>query len=241
MCINEKNDIVLSKRLKMVADMVSDGNITADVGCDHGFVSIYLIRTRQCSKVIAMDINIGPLQRATEHVLQYGMSKYIEIRQSDGVAALKCGEADSMIAAGMGGRLIIKILENGYEKISSMKEIILQPQSEIFRVRQFLNSHRFKIVQEEMIYEDGKYYPIIKVKPDAECGLLQDYEEWYGPLLIKSKHPVLLQYLLNEKQKYETILFTISNLEKKDQAAKENLDTVKERLNMINQILNIIL
>ena len=107
--MTEKN-IVLSQRMRMVADMVSKGNVLADIGCDHGFVSIYLLENGICPKVIAMDVNEGPLLRAGEHIKERGLSPYIDVRLSDGMEKLLLGEADSILIAGMGGRLVIKIL-----------------------------------------------------------------------------------------------------------------------------------
>lgn len=161
--------IRLSKRLDAVAGMVTEGNIVCDVGCDHGFVSIYLIRKAISPKAFAMDVNSGPLQAAREHILDYGLQDYIETRLSDGVEALKGGEADSLICAGMGGRLVIRILEEGKRKIRSMKEIILQPQSEIRSVREYLREEGYLIVDENMILEDEKYYQVIKAEPVEIC------------------------------------------------------------------------
>lgn len=152
----------LSKRLQAVADLVSVGSIACDVGCDHGYIPVWLIQNRICPRVIAVDRGAGPLGNAKENVRAFGLEEYITLRLSDGVASLEKGEADSLILAGMGGRLIIKILSEGMEKIRAMKEVVLQPQSEIAAVRRFLRDSGFYIVQENMVYEDGKYYPMMR-------------------------------------------------------------------------------
>ena len=166
----------LSKRLQAIADMVTPGVCVADVGCDHGFVSIYLYEKQIAPKVIAMDLRPGPLQRAKEHIETFGYGSYIETRLSDGVTALKPGEADAMICAGMGGRLMAKILEDGYEKVVKMKEMILQPQSDLLFFREFLRNHHLYIVQEDMVKEDGKYYPMMKVLPEAALDVKKKQE-----------------------------------------------------------------
>lgn len=153
----------VSKRLKAVAELVSAGSIVCDVGCDHGYVPIYLIQNHICPKVIAMDVGAGPLNRAREHIRTFCLEKYIVTRLSDGVAELREGEADCLILAGMGGRLVIKILTEGRDKIRSMQELILQPQSDIAFVRSFLRKEGWRTVREDMVYEDGKYYPMMKV------------------------------------------------------------------------------
>lgn len=142
--------------------MVTIGSRTADVGCDHGFVSIYLYENKIAPKVYAMDLREGPLQRAREHIEEKGFSDYIETRLSDGLEALAAGEAETLICAGMGGRLMAEILSKGHEKAAMMRELILQPQSELWYFRWFLRQSGFVIVKEDIIKEDGKFYPIIK-------------------------------------------------------------------------------
>ena len=202
----------LSKRLQTIANMVTKGNRVADVGCDHGFVPIYLYRQGISSKLYAMDVRTGPLERAREHIEAYGLSSYIETRLSDGVSALKAGEADTLICAGMGGRLMGRILTEGKDKILSMQELILQPQSEIAYFRSCLRSLGLMIVDEDMVKEEGKFYPIIRAVPSPSSdirtvsGERQELEDAYGPVLLRKKHPVLREYLEVLQQRNENIL-----------------------------------
>ena len=99
----------LSKRLLAVAGFVTPGSRVADIGTDHAFVPIYLMEHKIVPSALAMDIGKGPLLAAEEHIKEHGLEKYITARQSDGVLALQDGEADSVIIAGMGGALVIKI------------------------------------------------------------------------------------------------------------------------------------
>lgn len=231
-----KKEIVLSQRMQMVADMVSRGNVLADIGCDHGFVSIYLLENGICPKVIAMDVNEGPLLRAKEHIKERGLSAYIDVRLSDGMEKLLLKEADSILIAGMGGRLVIKIISDCMEKARALKEIILQPQSEIHLVRQFLTEAGFHILKEDMIKDNGKYYPAMRVAWQPEkVQTLSEAELWYGPLLLKEKHPVLREYLENEKAKYMHIAADIANKGKNTDKAKE--DTVQSRQSLIDTAL----
>ena len=137
----------LSQRLSSVASMVTAGNCLADVGTDHGYVPIYLYERNIIPHAIAMDVNKGPLERATLHIAESGMKEAIETRLSDGLAALKPGEADSVVIAGMGGPLIIRILSTYPEVTDSLKELILQPQSEIPEVRMWLYEHGYEIIE----------------------------------------------------------------------------------------------
>lgn len=209
----------LSKRLQAVADMVTTGNRVADIGCDHGYVSIYLIEHHISSGVIAMDVNAGPLKKAKEHIVQHGLLPYIETRLSDGLAKLLPMEADTLICAGMGGRLIIKILEEGKKVIPHVKEIILQPQSEIHLVRQYLRKIGFSITAENMIYEDGKYYSMMRAVPvssdETEKESMEDavnvlYDK-FGKLLLQNKNPVLESFLQQRYQNVEQLITALSN------------------------------
>ena len=128
----------LSKRLSAVAGFVTPGNRLADVGTDHGYVPIYLVETKKIPSAIAMDINEGPLLRAQQHIRDAGLGEYIQTRRSDGADALRPGEADTLILAGMGGPLMERILTQGRLVLEDCREFILQPQSEIREFRKYL-------------------------------------------------------------------------------------------------------
>ena len=148
----------LSERLEMVLSFVEPGESAADVGTDHGHVPVELVRRGIVKKAVAMDVRKGPLSRAAENIALAGLSEKIATRLSDGVAKLLPGEADSVVIAGMGGELIIKILENGRHMWDSVSQWVLSPQSEIFKVRRWLLENGFEIRREDMLLEDGKYY-----------------------------------------------------------------------------------
>lgn len=213
-----RSEVVLSARMEALTGMVSKGNRVCDVGCDHGWVSIYLVQQGISPHVLAMDVRQGPLSRAQEHIRQQGLEAYIETRLSDGVTALETGEADTMICAGMGGRLMQRILEDGREKLTAMRELILQPQSEIAAFRAYLRCAGYVTVAEDIVYEDGKYYPMMKVVPEGmmtgegvtgehqEDADRQALEDRFGRLLLTSRHPVLRQYLLEAQENNRQIL-----------------------------------
>ena len=122
--------------------MVTTGGILADIGTDHAYVPIALVQRQKIKGAIAMDINEGPLARAQEHIRAARLEEYIQTRLSDGAEALLPNEADSILIAGMGGELILHILTEGESVCSTAKELILQPQSEIHKVREYLRQHQ---------------------------------------------------------------------------------------------------
>ena len=105
--------VKISNRLTTAAALVTQGYTLADVGTDHGYIPIYLLQQKKIPSAIAMDINEGPLERAKEHIALYGLQAYIQTRLSDGVVALKPGEVEAVLIAGMGGGLIMHILKDG--------------------------------------------------------------------------------------------------------------------------------
>ena len=147
--------MVLSRRLQMLADMVTPGNSVADVGCDHAFLSIYLVQAGISPHVLAMDVRKGPLAAAREHIEGSGLNTYIKLRLSDGLDGLGEGEAETVLCAGMGGRLMERILKAGETKARAMKELILQPQSELKEFRAFLRQAGYRILAENGVYEEG--------------------------------------------------------------------------------------
>ena len=223
--------IELSARMQALVNMVSEGRRVCDVGCDHGWVSIYLVQKGMADKVYAMDVRTGPLERAKEHIARYQLEEIIEARLSDGLANLQAGEADCMICAGMGGPLMMKILTEGREKAKVMKELILQPQSELALFRKFLREEGYKIVAEDMVLEDGKFYPMMKVNPvkEVECVASDNEEQelWdaYGEYLLKEKHPVLKHYLLKGREQAQSLL---QHLKEKGTASERILQLQKE-------------
>ena len=196
----------LSQRLSSVASMVTAGNCLADVGTDHGYVPIYLYERNIIPRAIAMDVNKGPLERAALHIAESGMKEAIETRLSDGLTALKPGEADSVVIAGMGGPLIIRILSAHPEVTESLKELILQPQSEISEVRIWLYEQGYEIAEEHMVFEDGKYYPMFKAVKNPEAEKLTDLEYKYGKISVLGEPEVLRAYLVREIANKQNIL-----------------------------------
>ena len=188
---NEKKKITLSKRLEAVAGLIERDGTLADVGTDHGYIPIAMVLRGHAEKAIAMDLRTGPLERAREHITAYGLEDRIETRLSDGVSALAENEADSIVVAGMGGELVIHILETGKAVCKSAKELILQPQSEIDEVRKYLRENGYRIVDEDMVEEEQKYYPMMRVIPqeDAErIGYMQPEEKHEAKETLNHMH-----------------------------------------------------
>lgn len=205
----------LSDRLLHLAQMVQAGEVLADVGCDHGYLSIFLVKEKRMKRAIAMDINTGPLLRAREHIAQEKLGGYIETRLSDGFDKIVPGEIDAAVIAGMGGNLMIDILSRGHAVVKGLRQLIIEPQSELSAVRAYLRSEDYLVEAEDFVLEDGKYYPILRVIPQKmsdvsdfarENGLSLELLDAYGHRLLASRHPVLYSFLVRERRQCETIL-----------------------------------
>ena len=195
----------ISKRLQAVSDMVTSCDCLADVGTDHGYIPISLVRRGIAARAVAMDVNQGPLNRAKENIEANGLSERIETRLSDGLSALAPGEAQTIVIAGMGGPLAVEILKKGSRVLKECQSLVLQPQSEIWNVRRYLDENGWRIQREAMVQEEGKRYTVILAVPGQKEGL-DETQLLYGPRLLEQKDPLLHRFLEEEKEKRGRLL-----------------------------------
>lgn len=214
----------LSLRLNEVKNMVSPCETACDIGCDHGFVSIELVRSGRAGRVIACDINEGPLEACKKNVALAGLLDKIDIRLANGLSGIKESDrVDAIIIAGMGGNLMTEILSKGTEIVSKARELVLQPQSEIFLVRSFLRENGFEINKESFVLDAGKYYFIIdaghaKEVEEAETKDEEFYDN-YSEYLIREGNALYKQYLNEQLKLTEGYLSGV-----KDEPGKKTLN-----------------
>jgi len=225
--------MMLSKRLMAVAKMVTPGKRLVDVGTDHGYIPIYLVQNQIIPYALAMDINKGPLERARENIERNHLNSSIKVRLSDGLTALN-EQMDSVVIAGMGGDLIIRILRTGKEKLLGISELILSPHSEIRQVRQYLHNIGFKIIVENMIIDEGKFYTVIKAVPGKEV-YAKDIYYIYGKYLLIHKNPILRDYLEKELIKNQKVLIHLNEVN--SFYARKRADTMIEELQRAEEAL----
>ena len=204
---NMDKTIKLSKRLAAVASFAEPGCRVADIGTDHGYIPIYLVQKGLAASALAMDVGRGPLDRAKAHIeaLDPQLRARLDTRLSDGLAALSPGEADTVVIAGMGGELMIRILTEGRHMWDSVRNWILSPQSELQKVRHFFKDQGFCICRETMVKDEGKYYTVMQVRR----GSMEELSEaayLYGPCLLEQKSPVLAEFLDREEHRVFRIL-----------------------------------
>ena len=226
----------LSKRLQAVADLVTAHYKLADIGTDHAYIPIYLTQQKKITEAVALDVNEGPLQRAEEHIRENGLEAEIETRLSNGFQALQPGEVQSAVIAGMGGGLVIRILTEGEEVVRKLEECILQPQSEIEKVRAFLLEKGYEFLEEDMVCEDGKYYPMMRVE-HGSMKLPAKGELEYGNPALQRSIGVWSAYLRAEQGKTDVILKTlVDNGQEKSDRYVELLDKRSRMVDMLDRI-----
>ncbi|MGI6752346.1 MAG: tRNA (adenine(22)-N(1))-methyltransferase [Anaerovoracaceae bacterium] len=146
----------LSERLEIIASCITKGDRVADIGTDHGFLPIYLYQKELCSQIVLCDINKGPLDKARENISKHLPGEKMDLRLGDGLDPVRLGECNCAIIAGMGGRLIISILEKNLEKALSFDKLILQPRNGQVELREWLIVNHFSI-RDELLAQEGNY------------------------------------------------------------------------------------
>ena len=162
--------VPMSARLEAIVELAECGDTVCDVGCDHAHVPIRLIQTGCYRHAIGMDVIDGPLGKAAGNLALYQMEDRVELRLSDGLDAFVPGEADTLVITGMGGTLMEEILLRDPEKTGAISVLVLGPQSDPEKVRAALRRLGFAITREKLIFEDGKYYPVIRAESAENTG-----------------------------------------------------------------------
>ncbi len=186
-------DIKLSPRLFACAEFVSPGARVADVGCDHGYLGIYLLKMNIASSVYASDINKEPLLSAVRNSEKYGVSDRISFHLSPGVKNVP-RDFDTMICAGMGADTMISILEESPWLSSDQYRLILQCQSKTTMLRKYLWQNGWDITRERAV-KDGRFvYTVMEVNRGTFTPQNQG-QLYFSPALAANPTPEARQYL----------------------------------------------
>jgi tRNA (adenine22-N1)-methyltransferase len=222
--------MAFSERLKMVSSKIKKAEFMADIGTDHGYVPIYTIRNGIMKRVIAADISRGSCDKAQANINANGFADKIEVRCGNGLEVIHSDEQpDCLLISGMGGLLAIEIMSQNIPLVENLKQLVVQPQRDIDSVRRFVHTHGFKITDEDMLFEDGKYYTVLSCERGSEEEY-SDCEYVFGKRLIEKKSPVLHEYCVFENNKIKKILQSVSNAENNENNNKRKAEIEKLRL-----------
>lgn len=228
--MNEKS---LSHRLLAISKFIPQGKVVADIGTDHAYLPVYLVKSGRCPLVFACDVKEKPLQAARRNVLANGLSSQIKLRLGDGLSVLQPGEAQVAVIAGMGGNTIVKILEQSPEVLKEIEILVLQPMGDEESLRRWLITNGWCLSDETLVLEDGRLYSIIVCRPGQERLYAAEVLE-LGPRLIEKKHP-LLPLLINKlEEKYSLILQGLSRSNRHE--AQKKVKEIKDRLQALKEV-----
>ena len=214
--------IKLSNRLKKIAELVDFGATVIDVGTDHGYVPNFLCEKKISRDIIATDISKNSLEKSIELTKKMGNEKFIRNILANGIVK---ENRDNIIIAGLGGIQIAEIIFNSIEISRSAKKLILQPMQKTNILRRELNNMGFEIIDEEIIFEDDRYFEIIIAKFNGKKKSLDELDFYFSKSLINKKDKVYLAYLSERKVELEKILNKIN---------KDNKRSIKRRDELIN-------
>lgn len=196
--------IKLSKRLLAIANLIDDNSKVADIGCDHGLVSIYLAMNKQNISIIASDINQNALDNAIKNINKYHLEDKIKVCLSNGLDNIN-DEIDTIIISGMGGHTIIDILTNNQEKLNTVNNIIIQSNNDIEYVRRKIVKLGYYISKEKLILDKNIYYTVILFTKGKKKYTNKEY--YFGPILLKENSKIFIE----KKNKEYTKLVNIKN------------------------------
>lgn len=202
----------IDNRLKRITDFIPSDSYILDVGCDHAFLDIYLALNRNNVKLIASDINENPLKIAKENIKKYNLEDEITLEKADGVSKIN-DEVDTVVIAGMGTSTINDIINNDLKKLKNVKKIIISSHTSSFELRENMNKKGFKIIDEAVVFDKGKYYEIIVYSNGYEK--LSKLDMKYGPIISKRKDEITKAYFNERYLKLIEIYKKIPNGNKK--------------------------
>lgn len=228
-------------RLEAIKSMISKCNVAADIGTDHGYVAEMLLKDNTAKKVIATDLNKGPLNRAIEYLTTKNLDEKCDFRLGSGLEILNEKEVDCIIIAGMGGELIRDILNTSKKVSLGSKQLILQPMTAIDKLRKYLFENNYIIIDELIVKELHHFYFIIKAIPPSNdinnivkaSGKDEIFYEISKPLLVK--RDIIMGEYLNKIINTNNLI--IHNLEKqKNNIYKEKIESLKHKNNKIMEL-----
>ncbi len=227
----------LTPRLAAIAELIPSGSTVADIGTDHAYLPVYLVQERISRRVVAADVNTAPLEHARETVAAFNCLQKIELRQGDGLKVLQAeDQIDTVIIAGVGGETIIRILEEGKERLGGVQHLILQPMNESGTLRLFLAYNGYALVQESLVMEGRRLYEIIMAKPGIE-NETDPFRLSLGPRLLEKKPP-LLAHLLREKiRKLRVVQSSLQRARQENVTGK--LQEVEKTLVHLEEVLSV--
>lgn len=222
---------MLETRLAHLAAMVDENTRLADIGTDHAYLPIDLVKSGKIQFAIASDVAKGPLDNAKTDILEAGLSNQIQTRFGSGLETIKPEDKiETVVIAGMGGKLMTDLLEAAKEKGELYPTLILEPNIGEPGVRKWLMEHNYQIIQEEIIDTAGHIYELIKAILTDNIHQLTDKEILFGPFLLKEKNSVFIKKWINQLAYQKQLLVNLNKAKNKDMT---RISEVEQRIQFI--------
>jgi tRNA (adenine22-N1)-methyltransferase len=227
-------NLILSPRLKIIADSIQGFDTVADIGSDHAYLPIYLVKNKQVKSVVATDVNSGPIRISKGRISRHGVESRIQVRQGNGLQVILPGETEVIVIAGMGGLLIRDILEKDILVARHAKMLILQPMKDSDKLRKWLFENSFDIIDEELVKEQDKIYEVLWAIPASEArkasGLML-----VGDRIIQKKHPLMLEFVNKKTSELEKVMDALENMDTEN--CRERAMECKAMLNFYREVV----
>ena len=224
----QHNSIKLSKRLQAIYDLVPQSNVIADIGSDHALLPIALVLNGKVTRAYASEVNEGPYEASVKNIEKYGVGNYVSAVLSNGISELE-KDVTTISICGMGGSLIVDILDKDKEKLETVETLVLEPNNNEENVRIWLMNNGFEVVFERIIEEDERYYEIIKA-----CKGNSKYSEeelFFGPVLLKEKSETFVKKWTNHRH---YLLGVMNNINDKE---CYNYKMLEHMVSLINKVI----
>ncbi len=219
--------IVLSSRLQAIVDYIAPYRRIADIGTDHCYVPIYLAQNGFIDFAVATDLRDGPVQEARKNVARFGVHHCVHVRKGDGLTPLRESDGiEVVIIAGMGGRLIQKLLEQDAKRLTTVKRYILQPNKSAWLIREWLFTNSYTITDEKMLSDGGIIYEIIVAEPSSKPTFYTKEDILFGPILRKRREETFLAFWENELHHKENIISRIPPNHPQRKRLEEEIQTI---------------
>lgn len=226
---------MLEERLAQIGKMVDPQSRLADIGTDHAYLPIALVKEGKIDYAIASDVAAGPLNNAKQDIEQAGLEDKIETRLGSGLETLKANDhIDTVVIAGMGGKLMTNLLETAYQEDKIYPTLILEANIGEPLVRKWLLNHQYEIVDERIIEVAGHIYEIIKAIRKEKKVDLSEQEIEFGPFLLKERNSVFIKKWTNQLKYYENLKNNLNKAKNKDE---DKISKINDLIKMIEEVL----
>ncbi len=223
----DMKELRLQPRLACIASLVPHGARLADVGTDHGYLPVFLLQRGAIKSAIASDLRPEPLAHARRSAKEYGVEEKIDFRLCSGLEAIAPAEVDTIVIAGMGGELIVKLLEAAPWTRESVLTLILQPQTKSEMLRKWLAEKGYSFTKETLVRDKGTLYAVLCVTA-GESRRLTEAEAYAGVAL--DSDPLYGEFLDERITKLSHAIAGMESAKERNEAELSRLCALKEAL-----------